>query len=220
MTFMLNDKLFHSPVSNLQFGWSKEKDLEIKMLKLERIFSSRLIMCRDTLKQIYPESLFFSQKNYNQDKYVSLSKHISQKNEEDMDPNHIIFSDETAWEMYPLNEISFVLNQSLYKENPKYLLGVRIPLEVQVQGDIDLKYLEAISIPAICGIQPFFKGKDYDIQDCLKSYLDSKKYYYMLETLLKFVCVHNIHVPIVDIETGIQYCDNSEYRQLIKKYNK
>lgn len=218
MTLILNNKLFHSPVSNLQFGWSREKDLEIKMLKLERIFSSRKIMCRNTLKQTYPESIYFSQKNYNQDKYVSLAKHISQKNGEDMDPNHIIFSDETAWEMYPLNEISLVLNEKLYEENPKYLHGVRIPLEVQVLGDIDLKYLEAISIPAICGIQPFFKGKECNLQVCLESYLFSTRYYYMLEELLKFVRKSSLFVPIVDVETGLEYCDNLEYRKLIKQY--
>lgn len=220
MALVLDDKLFHSPVSNLNFGWTREKDLEIKMLKLERIFSSKKIMCRDTLKQTYPESIYLSQNNNNQNKYVSLAKHISQKSEEDMDPNHIIFSDETAWEIYPWNEISLVLNKALYEENPKYLNGVRIPLEVQVQGDIDLKYLEAISIPAVCGIQPFFKGKDCDIQVCLENCLFNIRYYYMLEELLKFVRTHNIFVPIVDIETGMEYCDNLEYRELIKGYKK
>lgn len=217
MSVILNDKLFHSPVSNLTYGFTLEKDLEIKFLKLERIFSTKKIMCRSTLKSMYPDSTYFSWKNYNGDNYVSLAKHISQKNEEDRDLNHIIF-DENAYQMYPENEISLVLNSALYEENPKYLDGARIPLEVQVLGDIDLKFLEAISIPGIRGIQPFFKNKDCDITDCLESYLDSKKYYNMLIRLLEFVKNNHIKVPIVDIDTGLEYQDNPEYRQLIKKY--
>ncbi len=217
---VLEDKLFHSPVSNLiyQPGWTREKDLEVKMLKLERIFSTGKIMCRDTLEKAYPNNYYPCQRNYNKNHSVSLAKHESKKNTEDEDENHVIFSDENAYEMYPWNEISLVLNERLLEENPKYLDGVRIPLEVQALGDIDLKYLEAISIPAIFGIQPFFKGRSFDMMDCIESYLDSTKYYEMLHKLLGLVEKRNISVPIVDIETGYEYCDNLEYRQLIKKY--
>lgn len=220
MAFSLDDKLFHSPVANLvyQYGWTREKDLEIKLLKLKRIFSTGKIMCRDTLEKTYPENYYPSQRNYNGKQCVSLAKHISQKNAEDEDERHIVFSDENAYEMYPWCEISLVLNQTLYEENTKYLNGTRIPLEVQVLGDIDLKYAEAISIPAVRGIQPFFEGKSCDIADCIESYLDSTKYYDMLNGLLELVKKENISVPIVDIETGLKYVDNQEYRQLIKNY--
>ncbi len=152
MPFNLEDKLFHTPVSNLNYRWTFEKDLEIKLLKLKRIFDSKKIMCRKSLLKLYPDNAYLSSKNNNGLNYVSLSKHISQKASEDKDSNNIIKSDENAFEIYPWNDISLVLNSDLYAENPKHLEGTRIPLEVQVLGDIDIKYVEAISIPAILGI--------------------------------------------------------------------
>lgn len=40
----------------------------------------------------------------------------------------------------------------------------------------------------------------------------------MLTALLKLLKDNNIILPIVDIETGIYYSDNPEYRNLLKKH--
>ncbi len=219
MSLILEDKLFHSPVSNLTYKWTPELDLKIKLLKLERIINSKKIMCRKTLQELYPNDFYPSSSNYNQDEYVSLAKHISKKNDEDKDEKHIICSDENAWEIYPWNEISIVLNKELFKENHKYTNGLRIPLEVQVKGDIDLKYMEALSIPAIFGIEPFFKGKEYDLELCLDMLKDSIKYYSMLSALVDMSKRLKVQVPIVDVETGLVYQENKEYKKLLLNSN-
>lgn len=85
-----------------------------------------------------------------------------------------------------------------------------------MKGSIDLKYLEAISIPAVRGIAPFFPGKTDNLDDSLESYLDSNRLYIKLQELIKVMRLYGITVPIVDIDTGIEYADNPEYREKIK----
>lgn len=104
MSIILEDKLFHSIVSNTYIKWTKyESDTEIEMLKLKRIFETGKILCREDIVKKYTEDNFWSRTNYNGSDLISLSKHITGKNENDCDERYVIFTDENAWYMYPFN---------------------------------------------------------------------------------------------------------------------
>lgn len=213
----LEDKLFHAVVPNEDLLFSQKIDAEKKLLW--RIFSNYKIMCRNSLFQKY-EDASFSRRNYNGDTHVSLAKHISKKNEEDTDERFVInLKTENAWQMYPFSHIAFVLNQELLNENEKYLYGPRIPFEVQVEGDISLKYLEAVSFPVVKGLLPFFEKTKYP----LSTYLESLEYFgindfLQLEMVLDVLFRKEVSVPLVNISTGNEYHNNIAYRRLIRKY--
>ena len=123
--------------------------------------------------------------------------HISKQNEEDFDERYVINrKTENAWQMYPFSHIALVLNRELTQENEKYLYGPRIPFEVQVKGDISLKYLEAIS----------FEQTKYPLTTYLQAlgFTDFQKLEMVLEVLFR----KEVSVPLVNISTGNEYHEN------------
>ena len=73
----LKDKLFHAIISDENLLLSQK--LEWEKNTLERIFFTKKIMCRNSIRQKWDDNSF-SKKNYNGDLYVSLSKHVSKQN--------------------------------------------------------------------------------------------------------------------------------------------
>lgn len=210
----LNDKLFHSIVS-YKDNVGKLTELKIILLKLERIFSQGKILCREEIEKLYNEHLFCKY-NYNGKHSVSLSKHPIQ-----LDINKskkIHYLDENAFYDYAFNYISLVLNDKLLEEYKINEHGIRMHLETQIKGSIDLKYLEAISLPINKSIIPFFR-EDCNLEDCVSSYTDNQFTYLKLQKLISLMRRYNIDVPIIDIATGNEYRDNKKYKQLIKDYN-
>ncbi len=133
--------------------------------------------------------------------------HISKQNEEDFDERYVINrKTENAWQMYPFSHIALVLNRELTQENEKYLYGPRIPFEVQVKGDISLKYLEAISFPVVKGLLPFFEQTKYPLTTYLQAlgFTDFQKLEMVLEVLFR----KEVSVPLVNISTGNEYHEN------------
>lgn len=216
----LEDKLFHAVVPDEDLLLSQKLELEKKLLW--RIFSTNKIMCRNSLLQKYYDDVFFSRRNYNGGSRVSLSKHISKQNEEDNDERYVINQKtENAWQMYPFSHIALVLNAELLEENKKYLYGPRIPFEVQVEGDISLKYLEAVSFPVVNGLLPFFEKIEYPLSTYLEALERVGLYdYWQLEMVLDVLFLKEISVPLVNISTGNEYHDNIEYRKLIRNLKK
>ena len=216
----LEDKLFHAVVPDEDLLLSQK--LELKKKLLWRIFSTNKIMCRNSILDGYYEDASFSRKNYNGDSRVSLSKHISMQNEEDNDERYVINrKTENAWQMYPFSHVALVLNQELLKENKKYLYGPRIPFEVQVEGNISLKYLEDVSVPVVYGLRPFFEKTKYPLSTYLESLervgLDDFR---QLEMVLDILFRKEVSVPLVNISTGNEYHENIEYRRLIRNLKK
>lgn len=216
---ILKDKLFHAIVPDEDTLLSQKIEEERKMLW--RIFSTNKILCRNSLFQQY-EDISFSKRNYNGDFHVSLAKHISRQSKEDYDERYVINQEtENAWYMYPFSYIAFVLNSELLNENEKYLYGPRIPFEIQVKGNISLKYLEAISFPVVNGLLPFFEKTNYP----LTTYLQALETFgltdfYKLEMVLDVLNRHEVSVPLVNISTGNEYHDHIEYRKLIRNLKK
>lgn len=136
--------------------------------------------------------------------------HISKQNEEDFDERYVINrKTENAWQMYPFSHIALVLNQELTQENEKYLYGPRIPFEVQVKGNISLKYLEAISFPVVKGLLPFFEQTKHPLTNYLQAletfgFTDFQK----LEMVLDVLFRKEVSVPLVNISTGNEYHEN------------
>ncbi len=215
----LKDKLFHAIISDENLLLSQK--LEWEKNTLERIFFTKKIMCRNSLRQKWDDNSF-SKKNYNGDLYVSLSKHVSKQNEEDTDERYVLNQKtENAWQMYPFSHIALVLNAELLKENKKYVYGPRIPFEIQVEGDISLKYLEALSFPVVNGLLPFFET----IKQPLSIYLEALDHFglydfWQLEMVLDLLFRKQISVPLVNISTGNEYHNNAEYRKLIRTLKK
>lgn len=215
----LEDKLFHAVVPNEDVLLSQKIDAERTLL--ERIFWNYKIMCRNSILQKY-DDVSFSRRNYNGDTRVSLAKHISKQNEEDDDERYVINQKtENAWQMYPFSHVALVLNPDLFMENEKYLYGPRIPLEVQVEGDVSLKYLEALSFPVVRGLLPFFEKINYP----LSTYLEALKQFGIddfqrLDMVLDVLFRREVRVPLVSISTGNEYHDNPAYRRLIRKLKK
>lgn len=212
----LENKLFHAIVPSEDLLLVQK--LEMERILLQRIFSCNKIMCRNSILQKYGDDASFSRRNYNGNTRVSLAKHISKQNQEDSDCRYVInMETENAWQMYPFSHIALVLNKALFNENEKYLYGPRIPLEVQVEGDISLKYLEAISFPVVNGLLPFFEETNYPLSTYLESLVrfgmdDFQK----LEMILAILFQKKVHVPLVNISTGNEYHDNIEYQRLIR----
>lgn len=213
----LEDKYFHSVKSNC-FNTSGRNmiDLKIVLLKLERIFKERKVLCRSEINKIYPNNHYYSYVNHNKDDLISLSKHIKKKNSDDEDERHVIMFDENAYEMYPFSNLSLVFNEKLFKECILIKDGIRIPMEVQVKGNVDLKYLDAISIPVLPSIEPFFSDS-YDLEVAIRQCNINPYYYTQLEQTIKLMEKYNIDVPIVDIITGNEYRENDNYKRLIKE---
>ena len=215
----LEDKFFHAivPSEDLLLVQIIEEERKI----LYRILETNKIMCRNSILQKY-EDVSFSRRNYNGDTRVSLAKHISKHNKEDEDEYYVINKKtENAWQMYPFSHVALVLSSELFMENEKYLYGPRIPFEVQVEGDISLKYLEAVSFPVVKGLLPFFEETKYPLSTYLQALetfgiSDFQK----LEMILDVLFRKEISVPLVNISTGNEYHDNIEYRRLIRNLKK
>ena len=112
--------------------------------------------------------------------------------------------------------ISLVFNKKLFEECILVKDGIRIPLEVQVKKSVSLKYLDALSIPVLPFLKPFFSD-NYKIDfDTNHGYLNNN-YYILLEEIIKLMEKYNINVPIVDIITGNEYRENKDYKKIIKE---
>lgn len=221
MAINLEDKLFHSVVTNGDFFTTEKTRKEINLLKLKRIFLKEKIMCRKSIEDNYqdiPYSSYFSARNYNGNDLVSLVKHISQKDEEDFDKRYVLNNGEDAWQMYPFSHVSLVLNKNLLNENLKYPYGPRISSEIQVKGDISLKYLEAISFPGYTELYPFFCQTKIPYDYYLEAFLKSGgRSYQELREIITLMNEYNINLPLISIVSGEEYQPNKEYETVLNK---
>jgi len=206
----LEDKLFHSIVS-YDFDSGKITKMKTILLKLERIFSQGKILCREEIEKIYDDNLF-CKLNYNGQDCISLSKHSTQSDDKSKEINYLY---ENAFLYYTFNFVSLVLNTKLLEEYEMNEHGTRMHLEVQVKGNIDLKYLEAISFPVYKSIIPFFED-DCNLEDCFSSYADNQFFFLALQKLILLMGKYKIDVPIINIATGNEYRENEEYKKMIK----
>lgn len=206
----LKDKLFHG-IKAYNCTIDQER-LNLIRLKLERVIITGKILRRKDLETLYKDNNC-CRINYNCGVLISLSKHKSAWDENDKSI-YVNDKEDDSWDMYPENEICLVLNKDLLNDNIIELNYMRCPLELQVRNPIDLKYLEAISIPSMSLTEPFFKD-DCDIEECLTHYHEFP--YNRLNMVLEVLNKYGIKVPIVDIKTGNEYRENLEYRNKIKE---
>lgn len=112
----LHDKYFHSVKSNcFNTSGRNMKNLEITLLKLEKIFNERKVLCRSEINRIYPDNHYYSYVNRNKDNLISLSKHIKNKNSNDEDEKDVIIFGENRYEMYPFSNLSLVFKKNYLK---------------------------------------------------------------------------------------------------------
>jgi hypothetical protein len=216
---VLGDKLFHAIKPNI--SWFCLDDYQksyydVMREKIGSIFNDKLIMCRRDLYSDPKKPYYPSDRNLNGDDCVSLSRDISNQDNDESYGGHVIKAgEENGWIDYPFNYPAFVFNKKLLEKNSEYK-GVRIPLEIQVKKSIALEDAIAISVPASYLLTPFFEN-DIEIGKAL-SYYECEKYkYMMLRYLLTLTKEHQMNLPIVDILSGTIYHENQKYEEAINK---
>jgi len=223
---LLEDKLFHGvkPYNKRFFGgeeaYKKEDEERYKLtkLKLHSIFETGFIMCRENIKKANNPSITVSKLNYNGPSYISLSRDISQKPTDSSDAWYV-FDDENAYIDYPFNYPSIVFDQSILESNPEVKYGGGILLELQVQGDINLKQAVAVSMPSRNSLDPFFCD-DADILESLEDYKRDSYNYLILKYIKCLLDSKHSSLPIISIRSGNIYRQNKEYEDAIKTFEK
>ena len=220
----LDDKLSHAIKPCVSSICNKNYDKEIydaTCYVLEKIFLDRKIKCRRSLIAEGISEKYFSCRNYNMQDYISLSRHISKK---ELDKEYIGYvineNDENAWIDYPFNYPAIVFPNEILTINKEYK-GCRIPLEVQVKGDIDLKYAIAISIPSYGELlKPFFENTGFIDYGKIQKLIEDDWYFFrynILQEILFLKEKYNIDLPIVDPSSGICYHQNIEHSKKLEK---
>lgn len=175
---------------------SKDEKIILFEKKLENIFKVGKILSRDNINSICDTNNNFCEVNYNDTYLISLAKHPSQETEEDSDIWYTDVEEESAWEQYVLREVCLVFSSELLEETPLERSNVKIPLEVFVRNEVDLKYLVGISIPHL-------SLKDFKTQEEYEEYL--KSHLLILKIIFRLLAKYNLNVPVFDIVTGIEY---------------
>lgn len=206
----LKDKLFHG-IKAYNFITDQER-LNITRLKLEQIFTCGKILRRKDIELLYKNNNY-CRINLNCGILISLSKYKNAYDENDKS-SYVLQKEDDSWSMYPCEEICLVLNKNLLNDNIVEYNFMRCPLELQVKNPIDLKYLDAISIPSWIGTKPFFED-NCNLDECISYHQDFP--YDRLNMVLELLQKYEIKVPVVDISTGNEYKENSIYRNKVKQ---
>ena len=133
----IEDKLFHSVIA---YGNNCDKE-KMLLMKLESIFYYKKILCREEIDKVFNYHNYCAM-NFNGKNYVSLCEFIKREHND-----FVISRGDDTLGIYPLSKLTIVLSRNLLNENRLVTDNYRIPYEVQVEGNIDLKYMEAIAIP-------------------------------------------------------------------------
>lgn len=133
----IENKLFHSIIP---YGHKYDKE-KMLLMKLKSIFYYKKILCREEIDKVFNYHNYCAI-NFNGRNYVSLCEFIKREYND-----FVISRGDDALGRYPLSNLTIVLNRNLLNENRLVTDNYHIPYEVQVEGNVDLKYMEAISIP-------------------------------------------------------------------------
>ena len=133
----IENKLFHAVIP---YGTKFDKE-KMLLLKLESIFKTKKILCRSEIDKIFNYHNYCAM-CFNGYNYISLCEFIKREYDD-----YVVSRGDDTLCRYPLKSVSIVLNRQLFKENRLILDNFRIPFEIQVEGNIDLKYMDAIALP-------------------------------------------------------------------------
>ena len=211
---IIKDKFFHSIHSYIK-GPSDEQ-LEIILYKLECILKCGYILPYEDIEKMYGDNKFLSRHPWgrcNGMDRISIAVHSSKPEQHDYDYMKKKSGDpDLAFDDFILPAPSIVLNESL-KDNYE-LIKKGIYLERQVRGKIDLKYMDAISIPVMDDIRSFFETpfiKTRTNNTFIKYDLD------FIISLKELLLKYGYNVPIINIETGQSFNEKSIKDNKIKK---
>lgn len=209
----LEDKLFHA-IKSYRFPYDSQAKKNQVVAKLESIIKDHKILTKADLNST-GKITDFCDANYNKNS-ISLAKHPKYSYEDKNDP--LVDTNEiSSFNYYPGCNVSLVLNRNLLLENEVVTGNIRTRLELQVKKVIDLKYLDAIAMPDVKTLRPFFSD------DCLLEesivWFNLCEYEIFLETKA-LLSKYNLNIPIVSIKDGSMYHQNEAYEEMLCKYKR
>ncbi len=193
---------------------TRKEGLKEELYKLECILKCGYILPYRYTKKIYPNISRHPYADNNGNTGISICRHDFGKQEE-YDEEYLRTYRyrliEYAFDMFPAEETSIVLNESI-KDNLN-IVNEGIYLERIVKEPIPLKYMDAISINVTEEIMPYFPTLESKEAGCISDAYFTLDY---LRKVRKLLTQYKYDIPIVSVMTGNEFQDPGKVKTIEK----